>query len=256
MLGKLAQHYTRFPLLLKFLDVTDKLSIQVHPSDAFKELIPAGDTGKTEAWVVLEKGPEARVYAGLKPNVTAEVLRHAIAKGTVREQLASFAPELGDGVFLRAGTVHSASDVVVFEVQENSDVTFRLDDWDRVDPATGERRPLQIEQAMTVINFAQDAIDRVNPQPEETKPVMREKLIHCDHFGIWRISGDVPFTVGAPEMPRVLVCIAGKGELEHAGVRYAFAKGEVMLIPAAVGACSCQPEGFITVLDVSLPEIR
>ena len=82
-LGKLAGHYTRFPLLLKFLDVSQGLSVQVHPSDAHKELIPAGDTGKTEAWVVLEKGPDARIYAGLKPGTTAESLRQAISKGTV-----------------------------------------------------------------------------------------------------------------------------------------------------------------------------
>jgi mannose-6-phosphate isomerase len=256
MLGKLAQHYTRFPLLLKFLDVMKKLSVQVHPSDAFKELIPVGNTGKTEAWVVLEEGPEARIYAGLKPDITADVLRHAIAKGTVADQLASFVPKLGDSVFLRAGTVHSASDVVVFEVQENSDVTFRLDDWGHIDPATGERRPLQIDQAMTCINFTQGAIGSGKPQQEETKPVVREKLVHCDHFGVWRISGNSPFIVGAPETPRVLVCIAGKGELEHAGARYAFAKGEVILIPAAVGTCSCQPDGFMTLLDVALPEIR
>ena len=83
LLGKLAGHFTRFPLLLKFLDVTKGLSVQVHPSDAHTELIPTGDTGKTEAWVILEQGPEACIYAGLKPGTTADVLRHAIAKGTV-----------------------------------------------------------------------------------------------------------------------------------------------------------------------------
>ena len=139
LLGKLAGHYKRFPLLLEFLDVSQGLSVQVHPSDAHKELIPAGDTGKTEAWVVLEKGPDARIYAGLKPGTTADSLRQAIAKGTVADALASFAPRIGDGVFIRAGTVHSLRDVVVFEVQENSDVTFRLYDWDHIDTKTGEK---------------------------------------------------------------------------------------------------------------------
>ena len=90
LLGNLAGHYERFPLLLKFLDVAKKLSVQVHPSDAHKELIPAGDTGKTEAWVVLEKGPEARIYAGLKPTATADVLRRSIAKGTVARSVGQF----------------------------------------------------------------------------------------------------------------------------------------------------------------------
>jgi mannose-6-phosphate isomerase len=254
-LGKLAGHYARFPLLLKFLDVSKRLSVQVHPSDAYKELIPAGDTGKTEAWVVLEKGPEARIYAGLKPTTTPDVLRQAIANGTVPDQLASFAPRDGDGVFIRAGTVHSLSDVVVFEVQENSDVTFRLYDWDHIDPKTGQKRPLQIDQAMACINFEQCVIGPVTPRIHETKSLPWEKLIHCDHFGVWRISGQFPFVVGAAETCCALVCIEGRGDLEHAGIDYLFGEGDVLLLPAAVGACSCKPNGTVTLLEISLPEI-
>jgi mannose-6-phosphate isomerase len=255
ILGKLAGHYARFPLLLKFLDVSKRLSVQVHPSDAYKELIPAGDTGKTEAWVVLEKGPEARVYAGLKPTATPDVLRQAIANGTVLDQLASFAPRDGDGVYIRAGTVHSLSDVVVFEVQENSDVTFRLYDWDHIDPKTGQRRPLQVEQAMACINFTHDTIGPVVPQIHDAKPLPWERLIHCDHFGIWRVSEEFPFVAGAAGTCRVLVCIEGRGDLEYAGVNYPFGEGDVLLLPAVVGACSCRPNGNVTVLEISLPEI-
>ena len=255
MLGKLATHFTRFPLLLKFLDVQKGLSVQVHPSDAHKELIPAGDSGKTEAWVVLEKGPEARIYAGLKPCTTADVMRAAIASGTLSDHLASFAPRLGDGVFIRAGTVHSLSDVVVFEVQENSDVTFRLYDWDNVDPQTGQRRPLQVEQAMACINFSQGVIGPVIPQIHDAKPLPWERLIHCDHFGVWRVTEEFPFVAGAAGACRVLVCLEGEGELEHAGVNYRFDKGDVLLLPAVVGACSCRPNGTVTLLEVSLPEI-
>jgi mannose-6-phosphate isomerase len=254
-LGKLAEHYTRFPLLLKFLDVSKRLSVQVHPSDAHKELIPAGDTGKTEAWVVLEKGPEARIYAGLNPGTTADVLRQTIANGTVADQLASFVPNLGDGVFIRAGTVHSLSDVVVFEVQENSDVTFRLYDWDNIDSKTGQRRPLQVEQAMACINLKQGVIGPVTPHIHETRPLPWEKLIHCDHFSVWRISDEFPFVVGATATCRVVVCIEGRAELEHAGTNYPMATGDVMLLPAVVGACRCRPNGTVTLLEISLPEI-
>jgi mannose-6-phosphate isomerase len=255
MLGKLAGHYIHFPLLLKFLDVQKGLSVQVHPSDAHKELIPAGNTGKTEAWVVLEKGPEARIYAGLKPATTAEVMREAIGKGTLADHLASFTPDPGECVLIRAGTVHSLRDLVVFEVQENSDVTFRLYDWDHVDPKTGRRRPLQVDQAMACINFKQREIGPVTPVGEETKPVLRERLVHCDHFGVWRISGESPFIVGAAGTCRVLVCIEGNGELEHTGVNYLFGTGDVLLLPAIVGTCSCRPNGTVTLLEVSLPEI-
>jgi mannose-6-phosphate isomerase len=255
MLGSLARHFTRFPLLLKFLDVQKKLSVQVHPSDAHAELIPKGDTGKTEAWVVLEKGPEARIYAGLKPNATEDVLRQSLANETVENQLASFRPELGDGVFIRAGTVHSLSDVVVFEVQENSDVTFRLYDWNRVDPKTGQHRCLQIDQAMACTNFAQGEIGPVVPQVEEKTSAVREKLVHCDHFSVWRISGKSSFTVGKTATPRVIVCLAGRGHLNHAGTPHVLGKGDVLLLPAVVGACLCQPDEAITLLEICLPEI-
>ena len=84
MLGKLAGHFRRFPLLLKFLDVRDTLSVQVHPSDTQTQYIPAGETGKTEAWVVLEAGTKSRIYAGLKRNRTADILRQALARGAER----------------------------------------------------------------------------------------------------------------------------------------------------------------------------
>ena len=254
LLGKLAGQFSRFPLLLKFLDVNKSLSVQVHPSDAHIELIPAGETGKTEAWVVLEANSASRIYAGLKPGTTPDTLRGAIASGTVEDHLASFTPKPGDGVLVRAGTVHSLSDVVVFEVQENSDVTFRLYDWNHVDPRTGQRRPLQVDQALACINFSEVAIGPVVPMGEETTPTLRERLFHCDHFGVWRIRGEAPFSVDKKGTPRVLVCIVGHGQLEHCGADYAFGKGDVVLLPAVVGECLCRPHGEVVLLQISLPK--
>jgi mannose-6-phosphate isomerase len=255
MLGNLAGHFSRFPLLLKFLDVSKTLSVQVHPSDDHPELIPAGDTGKTEAWVVLEAGREARVFAGLKPGTSADVLRRDVAHGTVVERLNSFRPKPGDGVLIPAGSVHSLCDVVAFEVQQNSDVTFRLFDWNHLDWRTGRPRPLQVEQAMSCIDFARGAIEALIPRVEQVTPVRREKIIQCDKFAVARISGEKSFTVGAAQMPRVLVCLAGRGELEHAGARYGLAKGEMLLLPAAVGTCPFHPNGVVTLLEVSLPGV-
>ena len=115
LLGKLGERFRRFPLLLKFLDAHEMLSVQVHPADSQTSLLPAGETGKTEAWVVLEAGKKSRIYAGLKPGTTADDLRRALANGTVAGDLAYFTPKPGDGVFLPAGTVHAlGGDVVVF----------------------------------------------------------------------------------------------------------------------------------------------
>jgi mannose-6-phosphate isomerase len=255
LLGALSGQFSRFPLLLKYLDVTMRLSVQVHPADDHQELIPPGDTGKDEAWIVLAKGPEARIYAGLKADCSAQGLRQAIANGTVPDQLMSFVPKVGDGVFIPAGTVHSLSDVVVFEVQENSDVTFRLYDWDHLDPRTGKRRPLQTDQAIACIDFQQGAIRPVTPAVEETAPELREKLVQCAHFGVTRVTAELPFVVGETGVPRVLVCLAGNGQLEHAGSEYRFHTGEVLLLAAEVGACSCRPHGVASVLELSLPDV-
>ena len=251
MLGRLAGRFSRFPVLLKFLDAKEKLSVQVHPNDEQKDYIPAGESGKTEAWVVLEAGPESRIYAGLKPGTTRDDLERALASQNVPGLLASFTPKTGDAVLIRAGTVHSLRDVVVFEVQENSDVTFRLYDWDRIDPKTGEPRPLQVDQAVACTDFQQVAIGALISQ-EPAAP--RLLLCHCDHFTVWRHERDLPFTVGATDTPRVLVCITGDGELEHRGKNYPIGRGDVMLLPAEIGACSFRPRDTVRLLEVALPE--
>lgn len=254
VLGKLTGHFRRFPLLLKFLDAREMLSVQVHPSDRHTNYLPAGETGKTEAWVVLEAGSESNIYAGLKPATTADTLRRAIANGAVADHLVFFTPKPGGGVFLPAGTVHALGDVVVLEVQQNSDVTFRLYDWNHVETKTGQRRALQVDQAVTCIDFAQAAIGPVAPVVEAVKPVLRERLFLCEHFGLWRLRGESPFTVGAAGMPRVLLCISGDGQLEHDGANYAVGKGDVLLLPAVVGACVFRPRSAVSVLELSLPE--
>jgi mannose-6-phosphate isomerase len=255
LLGRLAGHFSCFPLLLKFLDVREMLSLQVHPADARKDLLPAGETGKTEAWVVLEAGPKSRIYAGLKSGITAADLRRAVARGVVADLVSSFIPKQGDGVFIPAGTVHSlGGDVVVFEIQENSDVTFRLDDWGHIDPTTGRSRALQVDQALSAINMAQGAVAPVAPVVEETAPVKRERLFDCDYFRLWRLHGQSPFAVGAAGVPRVLICLEGTGRVEHGGQTYAAGKGDVWLLPAAVGACAFRPSGAVTLLEVALPE--
>ena len=254
MLGKLAGRFRRFPLLLKFLDAREMLSVQVHPGDAHTDLLPVGETGKTEAWVVLEAGTESRIYAGLKPGTTADDLRRSLTNGVVADDLTWFTPKPGDGVFLPAGTVHSlGGDVVVFEVQQNSDVTFRLYDWGHVDGKTGQPRALQVDQAIACIDFAEGAVGRVTPVVEATTPVERERLFQCDHFWLWRLRGQSPFTVGAAGVPRVLVCIDGMGQVEHGGATYAVGKGDVFLLPAVSGACIVRPQSAVTLLEIALP---
>lgn len=254
LLGRLAGRFRRFPLLLKFLDASEMLSVQVHPGDGHKDLLPPGETGKTEAWVVPAAGKESRVYAGLRPGTTADDLRRALTNRTVADHLACFTPKPGDGVFLPAGTVHAlGGDIVVFEVQQNSDVTFRLYDWDHVDAKTGRPRALQIDEAIACIDFTEGTGGLVAPVVETVTPVERERLFRDEHFGLWRLHGQSPFAVGAAGLPHVLVCIEGAGQVEHGDATYGIAKGDVWLLPAVVGACAFRPRSAVTLLEIALP---
>jgi mannose-6-phosphate isomerase len=89
---------------------------------------------------------------------------------------------------------------------------------------------------------------------EATTPVRRERLFHCEQFSLWRLRGQSPFTVGAVEVPRVLVCIEGTGQVEHDGANYGVGNGDVLLLPAVVGACAFRPRGAVTLLEIALPE--
>jgi mannose-6-phosphate isomerase len=254
LMGKLSSRFRRFPLLLKFLDAHAMLSVQVHPSDAHPELIPAGDTAKTEAWVVIEAEKGSHIYAGLRSGTTAGSLRQSLDDGTIADQLVCIAPKAGDAVFIPAGTVHTlGDDVMVFEVQQNSDTTFRLYDWGHIDPETKKPRPLQVDQAFACIAFGASDSGLVAARVETTTPVERERLFDCPAFLLWRVLGQDRFTVGATEKPRVLVGIEGSGQITHDGTPYAVGKGDVWLLPAEAGVCAFQPSGEVILLEIAIP---
>jgi mannose-6-phosphate isomerase len=162
-------------------------------------------------------------------------------------------PKPGNAVFIPAGTVHTlGGDIVVFEVQQNSDVTFRLYDWGHVDARTGKPRPLQVNQAFACIDFEESAGGLVAPRVETNMPVERERLFDCEPFRLWRLLGQAPFPVGAAAEPRVLVCIGGSGQVEHSNIPYAVGKGDVWLLPAEAGVCAFQPSQEVTLLEIAL----
>jgi len=254
LMGKLSSRFYRFPLLLKFLDVQKMLSVQVHPSDAHPELIPDGNTAKTEAWVVVEAEHGCHIYAGLKSGITAGDLRKSLDDGTIADHLVGISPKPGDAVFIPAGTVHTLGDgVVVFEVQQNSDVTYRLYDWGHIDPKTNQLRPLQVDKAFACIDFGASHSGLVTPSVETTTPVKREVIFDCDAFVLWRMQGQEPFPVGTKAEPRLLVLLEGKGQMNYEGTPYAAGKGDVWLLPAEVGECAFQPSGEVTLLEIAIP---
>lgn len=252
LMGENNAHFKRFPLLLKFLDCHEVLSVQVHPSDDQTAYIPEGDTGKTEAWVVLETADDSIIYSGLKKGTTKEDLLQSIKTNSVSEKLHRFIPKIDDAVFIHSGTVHTLGGAVVFEVQENSDVTFRLYDWDRKDPKTGKPRELQVEKAMACIDYNQVEIGPIIPV-KSTEVKNAELLFDNEHFKLWRIESDTQVDVGFKDEPVILVCINGKGTMRYENKDYSISKGEVMLLPAIVGQLELHPNSEITVLQIAIP---
>lgn len=253
LMGENNAHFKRFPLLLKFLDCHEVLSVQVHPSDGQTAYIPEGDTGKTEAWVVLETADDSIIYSGLKKGTTKKDLMEAIKTNSVSKKLHRFIPKIDDAVFIHSGTVHTLGGAVVFEVQENSDVTFRLYDWDRKDPKTGKPRELQVEKAMACIDYNQVEIGPIIPV-KSTEVKNAELLFDNEHFKLWRIESDAQVDVGFKDEPVILVCIHGKGIMNFDKMDYTISKGEVMLLPATVGQLELHPNSKITVLQIAIPE--
>jgi len=175
---------------------------------------------------------------------------------TADARLASFKPSVGQAVLIKAGTVHSLGDgAMVFEVQENSDVTFRLYDWDHVDARTGKPRDLQIDNALACINFEQGAIEPVVPKIENATAVRREGVFDNTHFRLERLTGEHSFSVGAERSPRILVCVDGAGEIEHdGGESTSIRRGSVVLLPASLGPCRLNPNQPMTVLQIAIPD--
>ena len=246
LLGKHAPR-EQFPLLLKFLDCNRTLSVQVHPNDKQAARLDPPDLGKTEAWIVLAADPGSKIYAGLKPGITQATLREAVLAGKCEECLHEFEPRVGDCVFIQAGTVHAlGAGLVIAEIQQASDTTFRLFDFNRVD-AQGKPRQLHVEQSLATIDYDRGPVDPVQPQASDQPG--RERLVDCDKFVLDRLTSSGPQPLAGDRRFHLLVGIGGQATI--GGERLAL--GESLLVPAAAGAVELLPQSKATLLDIYLP---
>jgi mannose-6-phosphate isomerase len=250
LLGRHAPQ-SSFPLLMKMLDCNRTLSVQVHPNDAQGARLAPPDRGKTEAWVVLAADPGSVIYAGLKPGVTRDDLAASLAGGTCDQLLHAFAPQVGDCVFIPAGTVHAlGAGLVIAEIQQASDTTFRLFDWNRVD-AAGNARPLHIDESLAVTDFARGPVQPQTPRP--TSAPGRERLVECDKFVLDRLTLSGAQTIGGDDRCHVLAVTAGVVDAASDPTGEPLAVGDTALAPAAAGAVELRPRGAATLLDILLP---
>ncbi|MBL8813047.1 MAG: class I mannose-6-phosphate isomerase [Planctomycetaceae bacterium] len=253
LLGKHAA-LTQFPLLIKFLDANDWLSLQVHPDDARAKRYNPTENGKTEAWVILHAEPSSQICAGLRPGVTPEQLRSAAVAGQTEDLLNIYNVKAGDCIFVPAGTVHALGPgIVLAEVQQQSNLTFRLHDWGRVD-ANGNPRPLHLEESMACTDFERGPVQAIVPRTLAEGRVNSEELVRCPYFAIRRHTATTEVSLADRDEFRILMILSGKGRLETStGIR-AFEKGTTILIPACSKSLQVAPETSVSFLEVFGPE--
>jgi mannose-6-phosphate isomerase len=256
LLGEAAARHRRFPWLVKLLDAWDWLSVQVHPNDKDVVQLWPGEGGKTEAWFVLAAAPKSRIYAGLLPGVDEKGLRKALREGTVGECLHQLSPHPGDCIFLPAGTVHAVGGgVLMAEVQQTSDATFRLFDWNRRD-VHGRMRQLHLEEALACIDWASGPVHPIRaeqyPSGTGSPSALRQRLVQCPYFSLEYLHFDEPFSLEGGVLQALLV-LHGRGRLESGAGEWSLVAGDTLLLPAAFEARIFHPNGDLGLLLSTLP---
>jgi mannose-6-phosphate isomerase len=225
--------------------------VQVHPDDRQAALQDPPDLGKTEAWVVLAAESQSAIYAGLKRGFDRSALERKVSRGTVELCLHRIEPQVGDCIYVPAGTLHAlGKGLLVAEIQQASDTTFRLFDWNRMG-ASGQLRELHVEQALGAIDYGRGPVERQKPRPTERRQV--ERLVDGDKFVLDRWTFDSPLPT--PDAPRfhVLAVLAGRLDVENDPTGQSVVAGEVVLIPASLGGVLLTPAEPCVLLDMYLP---
>lgn len=237
LMGKNFKNQSYFPLLIKIIDANDKLSIQVHPEDKYAYQVE-GEAGKTEAWYVVNAKEDAKIVYGLREDITKEDFIKTVESNRISDTLNIQPVVAGDMIFVPAGTVHALLEgVMVYEVQQNSDTTYRVYDYDRVGD-DGEKRELHIKKAIEVINFK-----------EQPSCSFKSNNIHCQHFTMEKmmIQGE---KIEKTNNQFIIYCVtAGSGEIVYKGNVESLDAGETVLIPACLGDFSIK--GNIELLKIT-----
>jgi mannose-6-phosphate isomerase len=232
----------RFPILAKLLDAQENLSLQVHPPAKIAKKL--GGESKTELWYVADAAPKARLYAGVKKGATRAVFERALEQGKVEEHLHSLDVAAGDAIFLPSGRLHAlGGGNLIVEIQENSDTTYRVYDWNRVKKGRAPRE-MHIPQAMGCIDFDDCEPDLLRPKGES---LVKHELFEIDK---WNLGGERE--IAEPGRFAIVVCLTG--ELACAGRK--FQPGDFFLLPAQLEDRMVRPIGQnVSLLRVMMPSI-
>jgi mannose-6-phosphate isomerase len=233
--GERAMSYPKFPLLVKFIDARQNLSVQIHPNDEQAQTLENYPFGKTEFWYIMKAEPDAAIHYSLNDSATSpEVLREAIANGTLTEYTQVSPVREGDVVFIPAGTVHALTKgIVVYELQQDSDITYRLYDWGRTD------RQIHIDKGLEVVNFTYKKLPITHPAPVMANGYSRTPLVECQYFAseVWEVPATANFEAASGSFT-LLSGLEGTGQVVATdGAAFepqTIGKGDTLLLPAGL----------------------
>lgn len=229
----------RFPLLAKFIDAQDQLSVQVHPDDTYARAHSDGKLGKTEAWYILRAEPGARLVYGLARTATEAEINQAIAANQLEGLLHTVVVHPGDVVYVPAGTVHAiGAGIALYELQEYSDITYRLYDYGRLQ-ANGQPRELHVAQGLAVMRYGPSHPDTVTPAAVmDAPPGMRRRvLVACQYFVLEELALDgAALLATSPTSCEIVTVLAGECQIAPlAQEAVSLRKGETAVLPARLG---------------------
>ena len=254
--GSSIQRDAPFPILVKFIFTSEKLSVQVHPDDEYASRFEsgAGGRGKTEMWYCIDAQAEGEVLVGLKPEVTRKQFLRSIEDGTAEQCVARIPLRPGDTVFVPAGTVHTiGAGLVLCEIQEQSDLTYRVYDYNRRD-ANGKPRALHIEKAMEVTRFGEQRGGKIQSVTLVRGALAETYLAACQYFATekWELADAISAETSGEHFD-LLITISGDGAIEANGERIPFAPAQIWFIPAALGEYRIAPASRTEILRTYVP---
>ena len=228
----------KFPLLVKLIDANDKLSVQVHPDDRYARIHENGEWGKSEAWYIISATPGAKLIYDVLPGINKDSFTQAVKERKVESCLKQIEVEPGDVINIPAGLIHAIGEgIVLAEIQQNSNATYRLYDYDRIDK-NGNKRPLHIEKAIDVIDFnAEERNEKVKGLDVKIGPASSISYKVANRYftlQLYDVDGRVDEIADGSRF-YIFVFIEGEGELHYNAGILKIGRGESVLIPAALG---------------------
>ncbi len=238
----------KFPLLIKFLDSATPLSVQVHPGDEYAKK-HHNSFGKSEMWYVLDAEQESELILGFERNVNEEIYSQSVENGTIESILRKIHPEKGDVTYIPSGRVHAmGKGLLIAEIQQTSDITYRIYDYDRID-RDGKKRELHTQQAREVADFS--FIEE--PLVQYDKNASESVLVESPYFITSRfVLTENKKLSDSPESFRILICTEGKSIIESNAEPVKITQGQSILIPASLKDVIIKPQEKTTLLEVHI----